>query len=183
MVRARARVGARPSHGDRSASRSSRFADVSAEPDGGPRRSCPNEDMGEFTVHLDAPEGTSPEGTTEIALEPARGAAAAGRRGACRAVHRAGAARSTHIHFVCYLQPLDERKVSQGQVVAGCGSPHGASRLQRQHHRAEPARRRRERGARFRRTSSVPTWTSFRVRAAGADEGEADAEPHRRQTA
>ncbi len=33
------------------------------------RTFVPNEDMGEFTVHLDTPQGTSLEGTTEIARD------------------------------------------------------------------------------------------------------------------
>ena len=32
------------------------------------REFVPNEDMGEWTVHVDAPEGTSLEGTEEIAF-------------------------------------------------------------------------------------------------------------------
>jgi multidrug efflux pump subunit AcrB len=33
------------------------------------REFVPNEDMGEWTVHMDAPEGTSLEGTSEIAFK------------------------------------------------------------------------------------------------------------------
>ena len=33
------------------------------------REFVPNEDMGEWTIHMDAPEGTSLEGTSEVAFQ------------------------------------------------------------------------------------------------------------------
>jgi multidrug efflux pump subunit AcrB len=33
------------------------------------REFVPNEDMGEWTIHVDSPEGTSLEGTSEIAFK------------------------------------------------------------------------------------------------------------------
>jgi HAE1 family hydrophobic/amphiphilic exporter-1 len=80
----------------------------------------PNEDMGEWIVHVDAPEGTSLEGTSEVAfklldelsgiegvaqIEPSVGVTA-------------NAGSPTHIHFLCQALPLDRRKNSQAQIIA-----------------------------------------------------------------
>jgi HAE1 family hydrophobic/amphiphilic exporter-1 len=83
------------------------------------REFVPNEDMGEWTIHLDAPEGTSLEGTTEIAfalhkeltgiegvaqIEPSIGVSG-------------GSGASTHIHFLCQALPLDERRNTQAEII------------------------------------------------------------------
>ena len=83
------------------------------------REFVPNEDMGEWTVHVDAPEGTSLEGTTEVAfklldvlsgiegvaaIEPSVGVTA-------------NAGSPTHIHFLCQALPIDERKNTQAQII------------------------------------------------------------------
>jgi len=83
------------------------------------REFVPNEDMGEWTVHVDTPEGTSIEGTQEIAfsllkelegipgvaqIEPSIGVSGPG-------------GNSTHIHFLCQAAPLDERQQSQAQMI------------------------------------------------------------------
>ena len=52
------------------------------------REFVPNEDMGEWTIHLDAPEGTSLDGTTDVAFQAAEGTERHRRRRADRAVDR-----------------------------------------------------------------------------------------------
>jgi HAE1 family hydrophobic/amphiphilic exporter-1 len=84
------------------------------------REFVPNEDMGEWTIHVDAPEGTSLAGTTEIsfkllkelsgiegvaAIEPSVG------------VSGMAASSPTHIHFLCQALPLEERKNTQAQII------------------------------------------------------------------
>jgi len=83
------------------------------------REFVPNEDMGEWTVHVDAPEGTSLEGTTEVAfklldvlsgiegvaaIEPSVGVTA-------------NAGSPTHIHFLCQALPIEERTNTQAQII------------------------------------------------------------------
>jgi HAE1 family hydrophobic/amphiphilic exporter-1 len=75
----------------------------------------PNEDMGEFTVHLDMPEGTSLEGTSEIAKSLAK--EMAGIDGVAE-LEPSITSRVTHIHLTGYLVPFEERKVSLDKVVA-----------------------------------------------------------------
>ena len=80
------------------------------------RTFIPSEDMGEFTVHIDTPQGTSLEGTTAIArqvVEEVRG-----QEGVARVAYLAGADRGNHFHIMFYLQPPDEREVSQDDVIA-----------------------------------------------------------------
>jgi HAE1 family hydrophobic/amphiphilic exporter-1 len=83
------------------------------------REFVPNEDMGEWTIHLDVPEGTSLAGTSEICfklldelqgiegvadIEPSVGVANA-------------AGSPTHIHFLCQALPLESRKNTQAAIV------------------------------------------------------------------
>ena len=83
------------------------------------REFVPNEDMGEWIIHVDAPEGTSLEGTSEIAfklldelkgiegvadIEPSVGVSA-------------NLSSPTHIHFLCQALPADERKNTQAQII------------------------------------------------------------------
>ncbi len=83
------------------------------------REFVPNEDMGDWTIHVDAPEGTSLEGTSELAfqlmkeldgiegvaqIEPSIGVTG-------------GGGSSTHIHFLCQALPLDARKNTQAQII------------------------------------------------------------------
>jgi HAE1 family hydrophobic/amphiphilic exporter-1 len=83
------------------------------------REFVPNEDMGEWTIHVDAPEGTSIEGTAEIAfgllkelegiegvaqIEPSIGISGPG-------------GNATHIHFLCQALPIDERRQTQAQMI------------------------------------------------------------------
>ena len=72
--------------------------------------------MGEFTAHVDTPQGTSFEGTEVIArqvVEEVRG-----QEGVARVAYLAGADRGNHFHIMFYLQPADERDVSQEVIIA-----------------------------------------------------------------
>jgi HAE1 family hydrophobic/amphiphilic exporter-1 len=83
------------------------------------REFVPNEDMGEWTIHMDAPEGTSLEGSTEIAFKLVD--VLAGIEGVANirpSIATSGfGGGSTHIHFDCQALPLDARKNSQGQII------------------------------------------------------------------
>jgi HAE1 family hydrophobic/amphiphilic exporter-1 len=84
------------------------------------REFVPNEDMGEWTVHLDAPEGTSLEGTTEVAFKVLK--AVTGIEGVAHiepsvAVSGMQASSPTHIHFLCQALPIDERKNTQSEII------------------------------------------------------------------
>jgi hydrophobe/amphiphile efflux-1 (HAE1) family protein len=83
------------------------------------REFVPNEDMGEWIIHVDAPEGTSLEGTSEIAfrlvdelkgiegvadIEPSVGVSA-------------NLSSPTHIHFLCQALPVDQRTNTQAQII------------------------------------------------------------------
>ena len=80
------------------------------------REFIPNEDMGEFTVHIDAPEGTALDGMAE----EAKGLANEIRRidGIAHIETLAGTGRVEHAHLFVQLLPLEERKVTQDQVIA-----------------------------------------------------------------
>src|SRR3954463_13574125 len=80
------------------------------------RTFVPNEDMGEFTVHVDTPQGTSLEGTTETARTVVK--ELSGIDGVSHVTYLAGADRYTHFHIFFYLLPSNERAVTQDQVVA-----------------------------------------------------------------
>jgi HAE1 family hydrophobic/amphiphilic exporter-1 len=80
------------------------------------RTFIPIEDMGEFTVHMDTPQGTSLEGTSEIAREIVK--ELSGLEGVSRMAYLAGADRYNHAHVFFYLLPLNERRVTQAQVIA-----------------------------------------------------------------
>src|SRR6478672_1500051 len=80
------------------------------------RTFVPNEDMGEFTVHMDTPQGTSLEGTTEIAQGIVKEISE--QEGVSHVSYLAGADRYTHFHVFFYLLPPNERTVTQDQVVA-----------------------------------------------------------------
>jgi HAE1 family hydrophobic/amphiphilic exporter-1 len=80
------------------------------------RTFVPNEDMGEFTVHVDTPQGTSLEGTTEIARDMVKEISQ--QEGVANVYYLAGADRYTHYHVFFYLVPQVERKVTTDQVIA-----------------------------------------------------------------
>src|SRR5678815_1172574 len=80
------------------------------------RTFVPAEDMAEFTVHADTPQGTSIEGTTEIARNMVREIGE--QEGVSHVTYLAGADRYTHFHIYFYLLPVTERTVTQEQVTA-----------------------------------------------------------------
>jgi hydrophobic/amphiphilic exporter-1 (mainly G- bacteria), HAE1 family len=93
------------------------------------REFVPNEDMGEWTIHMDAPEGTSLEAVQDIAMtvlkeldgiegvaqiEPLinpSGSGAAGGGGG------GGGSNMTHIHYNVQALPIDQRKNSQRAMM------------------------------------------------------------------
>jgi hydrophobic/amphiphilic exporter-1 (mainly G- bacteria), HAE1 family len=79
------------------------------------RTFVPAEDMNEFTVHADTPQGTSIEGTTEIARNLVKEVGEI--EGVSQMAYIAGADRYTHFHLLFYLQPSNERKVTQAQIM------------------------------------------------------------------
>jgi hydrophobic/amphiphilic exporter-1 (mainly G- bacteria), HAE1 family len=83
------------------------------------REFVPDEDMGEWTVHLDAPEGTSLEGSTEVAFKLLK--AVSGIEGVAHIEPSiggsGGSGASTHIHLLCQALPLDRRENTQGEII------------------------------------------------------------------
>jgi hydrophobe/amphiphile efflux-1 (HAE1) family protein len=79
------------------------------------RSFIPNEDMGDLQIHVDAPEGTSLEGTAEIMKGLAK--EVTGLEGIAHIQTLAGMGRVVHGHLAIFLQPLDERSVTQEQVT------------------------------------------------------------------
>jgi HAE1 family hydrophobic/amphiphilic exporter-1 len=88
----------------------------------------PAEDMGEWTLHMDAPEGTSLEGTEELAfrvvkdlqgiegvreIQPIVNPGGSGASGA-----GPGGGSAAHVHFNFYAEPQDQRKRTQAQMIA-----------------------------------------------------------------
>src|SRR5215212_9611096 len=86
----------------------------------------PNEDMGEWTVHMDSPEGTALEGTEELAfrvlkdlqgidgvadIEPIVNPGGSGAAGG------GGGGSATHFHFNFHATPPEERKRSQSEII------------------------------------------------------------------
>jgi HAE1 family hydrophobic/amphiphilic exporter-1 len=80
------------------------------------RTFVPSEDMGEFTVHADTPQGTSLDGTTDIARSIVKEIGE--QEGVSHVAYLAGADRYTHFHVLFYLLPIAERTVTQDQVIA-----------------------------------------------------------------
>jgi HAE1 family hydrophobic/amphiphilic exporter-1 len=78
------------------------------------RTFVPTEDMGEWTIHLDAPEGTSLQGSTEIALGLVK--ELSGIEGVAR-LQPTIAERVTHIHLIAQALPLEQRTNTQEQMV------------------------------------------------------------------
>ena len=79
------------------------------------RTFVPAEDMNEFTVHADTPQGTSIEGTTEIARNVVKEIGEL--EGVSQMAYIAGADRYTHFHVQFYLQPSNERSVTQAEIM------------------------------------------------------------------
>ena len=91
------------------------------------REFAPDEDLGEWTVHMDAPEGTSVEGSQEMAfralkavdgipgiatIEPLVNPGGSGVAGG------GGGSTVTHVHLNVQALPLDDRKATQAQMMA-----------------------------------------------------------------
>jgi hydrophobic/amphiphilic exporter-1 (mainly G- bacteria), HAE1 family len=84
------------------------------------REFVPNEDMGEWMIHLDAPEGTSLEGTTEVSfklLKDLQGIEGVAQIEPSVGVSGQNSSSPTHIHFLCQALPIDERKSTQAQII------------------------------------------------------------------
>jgi HAE1 family hydrophobic/amphiphilic exporter-1 len=143
------------------------------------REFVPTEDMGEWIVHVDAPEGTSLEGTTEVAfklldelkgiegvadIEPSVGVSA-------------NLSSPTHIHFLCQALPIEERKNTQAQIAGAWRRIRATGRASVQGPRSEAARARaalrsrqifsgptsiRSPSTRRRRSRHRPTWRASR---------------------
>ena len=79
------------------------------------RTFVPNEDMGEWTVHIDTPEGTSLEGSSEVAKSLVK--ELSGIPGIAQ-IEPAITGRPTHIHLLCYAVPFEDRSVTQDEMVA-----------------------------------------------------------------
>ena len=83
------------------------------------REFVPNEDMGEWTIHLDAPEGTSLEGTTEVAFKLLR--QLNGIEGVAQiepSIGVSGPGSQSHIHLLCQALPMDQRRNTQATIIA-----------------------------------------------------------------
>ncbi|HWW84562.1 MAG TPA: efflux RND transporter permease subunit [Vicinamibacterales bacterium] len=78
------------------------------------RTFVPNEDMGEWTTHLDMPEGTSLEGSSEVAKTLVK--EMSGIDGIA-AIQPTITDRPTHIHLLAYALPYDDRKATQDQMI------------------------------------------------------------------
>jgi HAE1 family hydrophobic/amphiphilic exporter-1 len=79
------------------------------------RTFVPDEDMGEWTIHLDAPEGTSLEGTSEIARQLVK---ELGDIPGVRDIEPTVTQQTTHLHLLVHAEPFESRTASQDQMVA-----------------------------------------------------------------
>ncbi|HEY7292177.1 MAG TPA: efflux RND transporter permease subunit, partial [Vicinamibacterales bacterium] len=91
------------------------------------REFAPDEDLGEWTIHMDAPEGTSIEGSQEMAfkvLNDLQGIPGVAdmeplvNPGGSGAVGGGGGSNVTHVHINVQAKPIDERKQTQAQMMA-----------------------------------------------------------------
>ena len=129
------------------------------------REFVPNEDMGEWTIHLDAPEGTSLEGTTEVAFKLLK--ELSGIEGVAQiepSIGVSGPGSQTHIHFLCQALPLERAQEHAGaRSSRRCGG--GCRRIPATGRRSPRATRsaaaKAPAGSRSRRTSSGPTSTQI----------------------
>jgi HAE1 family hydrophobic/amphiphilic exporter-1 len=85
------------------------------------REFVPNEDMGEWTIHFDTPEGTSLAGTSEAGaqvLKELEGIEGIAQIVPSIGVIGGGSGASTHMHLLCLALPIGERKNTQAQMIA-----------------------------------------------------------------
>jgi HAE1 family hydrophobic/amphiphilic exporter-1 len=91
------------------------------------REFAPDEDLGEWTIHMDAPEGTSIDGSQEMAfklLKEIQGIPGVAdieplvNPGGSGAVGGGGGSNVTHVHFNVQAKPLEDRKETQAQMMA-----------------------------------------------------------------
>ena len=91
------------------------------------REFAPDEDLGEWTIHMDAPEGTSIEGSQEMAfklLKEIQGIPGVAdieplvNPGGSGVVGGGGGSNVTHVHFNVQAKPLEDRKETQAQMMA-----------------------------------------------------------------
>ena len=68
--------------------------------------------MGEWTIHIDVPEGTSLEGSEEV-IAKSLAREMDGIPGIAE-IQPAMLEQPNHIHLICYAQPFDERKATAG---------------------------------------------------------------------
>src|SRR5262249_21112827 len=80
------------------------------------RSFIPNEDMGDFIIHIDGPEGSTLEGMGQIARNLA--SELRGGEGIAHIEVLSGSARMNHAHLFVRLKPFSDRRVTQDQVVA-----------------------------------------------------------------
>ena len=78
------------------------------------RSFLPTEDMGEWIIHIDTPEGTSLEGSSEIALSLVK--ELSGIEGVAQ-LEPTITERPTHIHLLGQAVPIESRRVTQDQII------------------------------------------------------------------
>src|SRR5262249_48970713 len=75
----------------------------------------PDEDMGEWTIHMDTPEGTSLEGTSEVAkslvaeMSDIKGIGS---------IEPSITQRTTHFHLLVRATPFETRTIPQEKIIA-----------------------------------------------------------------
>jgi hydrophobe/amphiphile efflux-1 (HAE1) family protein len=78
------------------------------------RTFVPIEDMGEWTLHVDVPEGTSLEGSQAISQSLVK--EMAGIPGIAR-IEQAMLEQPNHIHLICYAEPFDQRTATEDEMI------------------------------------------------------------------
>ena len=78
------------------------------------RTFVPDEDMGEWTIHLDAPEGTSLEGTSEMAHQLVK---ELGNIDGVQDIEPTVTQLTTHLHLLVHAKPFGTRTATQEQMI------------------------------------------------------------------
>ncbi len=79
------------------------------------RTFVPDEDMGEWTIHMDAPEGTSLEGTSEMAKQLVK---ELGDIEGVQNIEPSVTQLTTHLHLIVHTEPFGTRKATQDEMIA-----------------------------------------------------------------